>query len=406
MTQLRLSVPLSRSRRTTLVCRLLSLLLLSSSTCLFGQSRSDLEKKQDALLKEIATTSRLLDKNKSMQSTSLNKLDLLNKKIRSQAALYKNYQKQIVQNEVATNRIAKEIAVIESNLGDIRKNYSSLLTNAYRQKLQHNNWLFLLSANGLNEMWRRWQYISRIRDAWKKRAANLLDNQSQLEIKTVELATEKAAKAKLSQTAGVLLKQQEGDKRKLEGVLSDYKKDESSLVADLKKKESERKKLLAAIEKIISAELASAPENLPNTPMGRIATSFKASKGALPWPVEKGVVTKYFGSKRHPLLPNVTTSSNGIDIKTTAGATIRAVFAGKVISVQAIPGYDQVVIVQHGTFYSVYSYLSKSNVYKNEELSVGDRIGRARQSDNNGEVHFEIWSGKEIQDPLLWLNKR
>lgn len=392
--------------RTILVCSLFVSVLLISTSASFGQSRADLEKKQDDLLKEIATTSQLLDKNKSLQSTSINELELLNKKINSQAALYKNYQIQIAKNEEATVTIKKEIGFIEDNLGDIKESYSVLLTNAYRQKLQQNNWLFLLSANGLNEMWRRWQYIARIRDAWKKRTRNLLESQNQLERKTLELAEEKSEKAKNSIAAKLLLKRQEADKYKLEDLLSTYKKNESSLTAELKKKEVERKKLLEAIEKIIAAELANAPESLPNTPMGRISTSFNASRGALPWPVEKGVVTKYFGSKRHPFLPNVTTSSNGIDIKTTSDASMRAVFAGQVISVQTIPGYDKVVIVRHGKYYSVYSYLAKAFVAKNENIKVGDRIGRARNSGNNGEVHFEIWSGKEIQDPLLWLNKR
>ncbi|MBL7764523.1 MAG: peptidoglycan DD-metalloendopeptidase family protein [Chitinophagaceae bacterium] len=123
----------------------------------------------------------------------------------------------------------------------------------------------------------------------------------------------------------------------------------------------------------------------------QITTNFEANKGHLPWPVEKGFVIEHFGKNKHPLF-NIVTENYGVDIKTNRGAGARAIFSGEVNSVINIPGMGQTVLVNHGSFYTVYSKLDKVFVAKGAKVATKQSIGTVLTDDEgNTQIHFEIW---------------
>lgn len=129
------------------------------------------------------------------------------------------------------------------------------------------------------------------------------------------------------------------------------------------------------------------------TPAEReIATSFESNKGKLPWPVEKGFVTEHFGKNKHPLF-NITTENYGVDIKTSRGAKTRAVFAGEVASIISIPGAPgQTVLINHGSYYTVYAKLDKVTVTKGMKVSMKQQIGTVlTDDDGNTIMNFQVW---------------
>lgn len=146
------------------------------------------------------------------------------------------------------------------------------------------------------------------------------------------------------------------------------------------------------------------------TPSEReLATNFEASRGRLPWPVEKGYVVEHFGKNKHPLF-NITTENYGIDIKTSRGARARAVFGGEVASIISIPGAaGQTVLVNHGSYYTVYAKLDKVTVTKGMRLSAKQTIGTVlTDDDGNTQINFQVWkvgaSGSSSKvNPELWI---
>lgn len=128
------------------------------------------------------------------------------------------------------------------------------------------------------------------------------------------------------------------------------------------------------------------------TPAEQALTSnFEANKGRLPWPVEKGFIAEHFGKNKHPLF-NVVTENYGVDIKTSVGATARAIYSGEVNSIINVPGMGQTVLINHGSFYTVYSKLSKVNVVKGSRVNTKQAIGTvSTDDDGNTLIHFEIW---------------
>jgi septal ring factor EnvC (AmiA/AmiB activator) len=71
-----------------------------------------------------------------------------------------------------------------------------------------------------------------------------------------------------------------------------------------------------------------------------------------------------------------------------------------------IPGFDHMVIIQHGAYYSVYSRLAEVFVEINEEVEAHKIIGRlAKTADENPKLHLEIWENKVQLDPEKWISR-
>ena len=139
-----------------------------------------------------------------------------------------------------------------------------------------------------------------------------------------------------------------------------------------------------------------------------VSDNFTNNKGKLPWPVERGAITGYFGEHPHPVLDGIKVKNNGIDISTTAGSSARAVLSGTVSSVVTITNNNMAVIIRHGEFFTVYSNLESVQVNKNQSVSTKQSIGIVYTNADEGktELHFEVWQGKVICNPAEWLAKR
>ena len=174
-----------------------------------------------------------------------------------------------------------------------------------------------------------------------------------------------------------------------------------------------------AIQRIIEEEIRKAREaakkagnktkGFPMTPEAlKLSNSFATNKGKLPWPVKQGVITAEFGKHPHPVLAGIIISNNGIDISTTKGATARAIFNGEVSSVAIIPGEGKVVMVRHGEYLTVYSYMSEVFVGKGDKISLKQDLGiLVNESDKSKtQVHLEIWKGMIKLNPKYWIFRK
>lgn len=136
--------------------------------------------------------------------------------------------------------------------------------------------------------------------------------------------------------------------------------------------------------------------------------NFVALRGNLPRPVDGGWrITNPFGRHSMPELPEVVYDNPGIDAEVAKGASVKAVAAGKVSGVYKLSGYGTVVIVSHGEYYTVYGNLASVSVSVGSQLSAGSHIGSAAADPDDqrrGSVHFEVWHGREKQNPESWLH--
>jgi septal ring factor EnvC (AmiA/AmiB activator) len=121
-----------------------------------------------------------------------------------------------------------------------------------------------------------------------------------------------------------------------------------------------------------------------------VSNSFAANRGRLPWPVEKGFISGAYGKHPNKLFPKVIEENAGIDITTSEGAPVRAVFEGTVVRLANIEG--TMVMVSHGEYFTVYTYLASASVRVGDKVSARQIIGRAGKNDEGDNImNFQVW---------------
>jgi murein DD-endopeptidase MepM/ murein hydrolase activator NlpD len=177
--------------------------------------------------------------------------------------------------------------------------------------------------------------------------------------------------------------------------------------------QQKERKLQVEIEKIIASEAKKRNIATSNfyeglTPEERlVSNSFKGNKGKLPWPVEKGIITGFFGEYSDPRV-NVKRNNSGIFISTVAGADVRSVFDGEVTRVFGIKGENIVVIVRHGDYFTLYHNLVDIRVKQGDKIKTKQTIGKVytEKGSQNAVFQFQVWEGERKQNPENWLGKK
>jgi septal ring factor EnvC (AmiA/AmiB activator) len=392
------------------------------------QSRKELEDRRKKLLKEIEQTSTLLKQTKENKEATLSRYVTLQKQINRREQLVETLQAEVQYLLENIERTSDVIIALTDDVERLRSEYTNMARHAYRQRLTHSDWLFLFSAKSFNDAFRRWQYLRQYDRYRHKQAQLILGTQQTLLDKIKTLEDRKDEKESLLSSAQRQTQMLGAEMNAKNRLLEELKGDEARLARNLESKRDAAAKLNAVIEKIIreemervrreerSASAAASASSGGNVKVAPSATSetaalskdFQNNRGKLPWPVSNGVITSRFGRQSHPTIQNIEIVNNGIDIRTDQGAAVRAVFEGSVVGTQFIPGFDYMVILKHGDYYTVYSNLEEVSVKKGDKVAIKQNIGKVNtdRKTNTSEVHFEIWREKDRLNPQDWVSGR
>jgi septal ring factor EnvC (AmiA/AmiB activator) len=137
-----------------------------------------------------------------------------------------------------------------------------------------------------------------------------------------------------------------------------------------------------------------------------LSNGFAANRGRLPWPVEKGFISGQYGKHPNKLFPQVMEDNNGIDITTSEGASVRAVYEGTVNKIANIDG--TMIMISHGEYFTIYTNLSGASVHVGDKVSARQVIGRAGKNDEgDNTLNFQVWkvSGNNFftVNPADWI---
>ncbi|MBK9146818.1 MAG: peptidoglycan DD-metalloendopeptidase family protein [Flavobacteriales bacterium] len=409
---------MSRCRdRFLRACALLPLLLTVALS--WGQSKKELEKRRDALDKQIRTTTALIEQARKEQRVTQEQLALLESQIAARAQLIRTMDSEV---RAADDRIRQDeetIAALEADLSTLKEGYSRMIAAAYRNRSAHDRLSYLFASSSFQQAFRRSRYINQLAAQRRRQAALIEETQASMNARVEALKQQRQEKA-------VILGEQVQEKRKLDtdragqqSALASLRKEEGRLRETQKKQEGQRRNLEAAIRKAI--EDAVKPKAVPKGSTGKPAklditltpearelnNDFEKNRGKLPWPVEKGVITGRYGKQPHPVLKGIVIDNNGIDITTEKGAGVRAVFRGEVTSVIVLPGAGKAVIVSHGAYRTVYSNLASVSVAKGQKVDTKQALGAVLTGDDGAVAHIEVWKitadGLVNVDPALWL---
>lgn len=382
--------------------------LLSVSMAASAQDTRAQEEKKARLEREIAIIDKQLAQNASQSSSMLTDLSLIRKKISNRKALVSESDRVIRQYSDSIYLAQKEINRLQARVDTLTAHYSKLVLSAYKNRDSRIWYMYMFASDNLGQAFRRFGYFRNLSTQMKNEAKSIRTMQDELALKQERLALLKkdaeAVKAERQKELGNLRK----DESKADSVVKKLQKDRKKYQSQLASKKKEINALNREIERLIANAMNKDGQKTgskkPKAPVDmKLDAEFSKNKGKLPWPADGPVVSR-FGKHYHPVYKNLELPpNNGVDIALAKGEHVKAVFDGVVSQVLVMPGYNQCVLVQHGNYFTLYCKMKNIAVKAGDKVKTGQLIGDIDTINGQTQLHFEVWKGKDPQNPEAWL---
>lgn len=442
----------------------LVLFLMTVVSASAQQSREELQKKEQELKKELSDLNRQLSETQKNKKLSLNELALIKRKVSKREELVRGINKQIneLDNTIYLNEM--DIYRLRKELDTLKLKYAKSIVFAYKSRGSYEYLNFLFSARNFNDAIKRMAYLKSYRQNRETQAIAIAQSRALLTQKVDVLNSNKKERMVTLTTQSEQLKVLQEDKKAQDKVVAKLKGQESAIAKQIKDKEKQRVRMQQAVMAIIKREIdeaarkdriakqkaiddakkkagASASKNnasdnaaknntstnsaknnepivlakvgsrpyspFESTEEGReTSIHFEQNRGRLPWPVDRGNVFIEFGVSTVPGT-KLTQKSDGIHIALPEGSAVKSIADGEVSYVGEVNG-DQVVMVRHGKYFTVYQQLSSASVSVGKEVKAGSMLGRSGKSiDGEGSIIFTINNERGVPlNPDQWLRPR
>ena len=376
-----------------------------------GQSKEELQLQKQKAFDDLKLTRELMEKTTAQRSSSVKQLRLLQRGINARAGLISAMESELDILNRGIREAEVRIGQLTIDNDKNREEYARLIYFAYRNHTEYEKLMYILAGATISQSYQRYKYLKYI-TAYRVQKAYEIDSL------ITELALQKDQLNLFKNEKFLALEEKEIEQEKLVGqrsrestMVNDLKRRESQLREEIREKERIAKTLESRIREIIEEEaskLNSANIYAALTPEQElVGKDFKRNMGKLPWPVEKGIVTVGYGRHEVPGLRGSSVQNNGVDITSSPGTEVRAVFEGQVTKVFAILGANYTVLIRHGEFLSVYQNLVNVRVKTGDKVLTKERLGEAftDETENVASVHFEVWQERTILNPEEWISK-
>jgi septal ring factor EnvC (AmiA/AmiB activator) len=395
-------------------------------------TQEELEERKAKIQLEIQEKEQLLQSVKSKEKSVVTQLKIQKEKIGLKEKLIKTTEKQtkLLGNDIYINQI--KINQLNRDLEQLRKDYAAMILKSYKSRSEQSRAMFLLSSENFLQAYKRAQYMKQYASYRKMQGQEIEGKTKQLVGYTNKIVVQKTEKEKLiaeNENEKIELVK---EKKEQEKLASQIQKQKGKIIAEIKKKQQETKKIDAQIQKLIRETIAAANKKTaaakakanPKTTTAEsikaletsakieltsegqlVANNFRANKGKLPWPVEKGVVSLPYGDQPHPEYRTLTVHNSGVEITTENGASARAVFGGEVTKVIKLSPLNIAVFIQHGDYFTVYQNLISVNVSVGDKVSTKQSLGKIRTNGDTGKtiLKFLILQNTTYNNPASWL---
>ena len=395
---------------------LLTFLLFVASVAL-PQNKSKLEKEKQESLRKIKETEKIIKQTKTQRQATMGQLTAISKQIEARQELINSIAAEIKLLDEEIEEKLMILQALEGDLDELKEEYAAMIYSASKMDNSISRLTFIFSAEDINQMLMRIKFFQQYSDT-RKHQLELIEKVK------ASLTQQKVYHDKIRAEKNALLNSHTVETTSLNSL----KKEKDKVVKELSQKEvqlkkelDDTKKALKQLEnkirqiieeerlKAIAAAKAKTSKDKPKnqTYDGKeLVSAFAGNMNRLPWPVSNGTVVRKFGRQRHPVL-HIDENNLGVGIQTLKGEQVRAVFPGKVISVTEIPGMNNIVMIQHGEYFTVYARLRKVYVTVGQEVSAKEILGEVYTNrEEVSQVEFQIWKGDSPLDPEVWLSRK
>ncbi len=376
-------------------------------TIAYSQSIEAIKKKNEKTEKEIAYLNKLLSTARNDQSATVQKITIINQKIVKGKEMIQSLTNEIkyIEKNIDDNESVK--SGLEANRKQMLDFYAKMVYETWKKRNISDKLVYIFSSSSFSQAYARYKYFEQVQDYSKRQLKQIQQTNDSLTTINTQLAKliaqKNLAQSKISAQNNELIKEQNEANK----YVAELKKKEKELVRKLNAEIKNRERFKKELEKLIAAQAkksGSKNSNYKLTPEEKlISDDFAKNRGKLPWPVEQGFVSEKFGINVHPVFKQVKLNNAGITITTSRNADVRAVFKGVVTEIMFIPGDNNVVIVRHGNYLTVYSNLVEIFIKKGDTVNVKQKIGKLASSGEGSTLNFQVWKDKDNLDPQLWL---
>lgn len=414
---------------------------IAMATPAMGQNRSkkQLEKEKTQLEAEIKRLNADLAKAKKNTKLTSSQLAALNKKIKERNRLIDNINGQLSHIDGQISLMNDSITHVQSRRQSLQENYAAAVRALYREYNNVDKWVLLFDTPSYNKALLRTKYFKKYNAYRLDQSAKIRDCEQQLRSANDELQRQRSEQSSLLTQEKRQRDQLTKEQRQKEASVKQSKANEKQLTSQLSKKEAQKRKLQQQIQRLIDEEVrkaaaakaaaakssskggsakpsagksgSTAAPSKPSEPTvtdktlaeeAALSNDFASNKGKLAWPVAYTSISRNYGIYTHE--SGGQNMNNGIDLVTVQGTNVYAVFKGKVTRTFTCPNGTYGVIIRHGDYMTVYSNLASRSVKEGQSVSTRATIGTvADDGAGHGEFSFQLWKGRESQNPRTWL---
>jgi len=383
--------------------------LLVTANC-YCQDINQLRSQREKSLADISRTEDLLKQTQANRQSELQNLKLINRKITVRNKVISGISNEIalLDHQIRSNETL--IDTLDSEISLLKKDYANVIFKTYLNRNAYHRSQYIFAASDFNQAFKRLKYMQQYARFRKGQAEKIEIKSEELRRINVMQAENKNQRKDLLLTEQREMSKLSNDKKDQEKYVKQLQKQEKQVKKDLEAQKATFKKLEKEITKLISAATGTemSSSGMRMTPEEKIISNeFSQNMGRLPWPVVRGVISMGHGRQQVPGFKGVEMDNPGISIATEENAVVQAVFEGKVSSIMLMAGGVLCVYIRHGEFFSVYLNLRDLKVKVGDHVKIKQEIGRAsfNGKDGNPEFFFQIWKGRDNQDPEKWLSK-
>lgn len=428
----------------------------------FAKKRTskDVKLEKQKTEKQIAQTKKQIAENDRETGRQLDRLASIKANIALRNDTIDIIRLQIDSVNSAITAMNDSIEQLEIREKSLKGNYERTLRTIRSRRQGMSDLSFIFSSKSFGQAWRRLRYLREI-------AKTSVRQGRQLAAAKENIANARKSLEQLRNSQALALRQQTAiqttlktEQTSADNIIKNLKKQGKSLQRELERRNRQAKNLAIELDKIVEQEIREAeerrrkeaaekerkrreaeakrkeeeerrksiatatPEKQDSTAQPakkkneqpafvsetendrRLSGSFLSNKGRLLFPVAgKYTIISNFGTNELPELSKVKVDNLGIDIAVPQGTNARAVFEGVVSSIFRLDGYNNIVIVRHGEYLSVYAGIDGLAVKKGDKVKAGQTLGSiyTAPGDDHSRLHFEIRHEKQKLNPVEWV---
>ena len=379
-----------------------------------AQSLSSSKDKKARLERDIKILEKQLNDATAKRNNAETQLNLLRAQTNARKELLQDSERELRQITDSVRLCQQEIDRVQAHLDTLTYYYGRLVHNAYRNRDSRVWYLYILASENIGQGIRRYGYLRQLSVQMNRQGRQIGEQRTLLEEEKQRLDSLRSQARVLRDERATELNKLKKEENQSQQLVNQLQKDRKQYQNQLAAKRRQVEALNREIERLIREEMEGKSGGNKGKSGGKKTTTkidealsnqFSANMGKLPWPAE-GRVVSHFGRNPHPVYTKLEMPfNNGVGIAVDKDAPVMAVFNGVVKQIVVVPGYNQCVLVQHGEYFTFYCKLGSVAVKAGDKVKTGQVLGHVAEGFDDIQVHFQLWKGREPQDPEKWLRK-